>query len=123
MTHISNIIVTLIITFVVTVGLNFVANCFTQDKGTIAVGPTCTIQGVRHAPQFPFLISVLIPSTTLFYPCPVQSLRPIIIASDPIRVNEETDNAGTANRKQISISGIGHNRSHDIADTRQSGER
>lgn len=92
-----------------TLALNFALDYISRDNGTITIGPSTAIVGKTY---MPVAISNFNASSLddIILSVPSSVITSELISSDSIRVSEEPNNASTVDRKQISISGIGHNR-------------
>lgn len=105
MKKLANTIVTVAVTFVITLALNLIIELLTQDKGAVMIGPVVTIQG---QPYMPIDISnhAQEPLNNLVLSIPESTDSYSIISSSPIEVEEVPDLVGTNTRKRIQISGL-----------------
>src|SRR6266404_5293754 len=105
----SQIALTVIVTFVVTLGLNLLLGYISLDKGTVLIGPVVAGQNASYvAVDISNFTEEVISDLKLSIPAYV-SIRELI-ASDPLQISEVNDVVGTSERKQVSISGIDHNK-------------
>lgn len=109
MNSVWNITLAVMVSFIMSAALNFGLSYVSRDSGTITVGPSDAIQGKTYLPVAISNFSESpLDDIVLSVPSSVASSE--LISSDSIRVTDEPNNAATVDRKQISISGIGHNR-------------
>lgn len=105
MKNIYQNIVVVVVTFLVSLLLNFLVQYFTQDRGSILIGPAITSRGQTY---LPISISNFTdqPIDNLVLSVPVSTTISSIAASTAIQIEELPSTIGTSARKQIRLSGL-----------------
>jgi len=105
----SQTAITVVVTFLVTLGLNLLLRYVSLDKGSVLVAAPIVTQGTM-------VVAINISNYTentlddVLASIPSYVSTKDMVASDPLKISDLADTVGVGEKRRVSISGIDHNR-------------